>query len=232
MNEHSPLRMLLRKKIRTCEYSFKELLITIKFEFKEICLTETWCTDDPTNKTFNLENYTSVNQVRKHGRGGGICTFIHSSLTFKSRSDLAINSNDIESLAIEIINKKEKMFPLVHSIDNQWSFIKRHTSGSTSSDNKWQRVLQRVTTNGNEWQRMTTSGTTSDNECTSDNEWQRVTTSDKEWQRVVQRMTTNVNEWPFQLIFLFFQIKEEPTTKYPKENFLNLEEDLEEGLLN
>ena len=84
-----------------------------------------------------------------------------------------------------------------------------------TSDNEWQQVVQRVTTSG-----------------TSDNEWQRVTTSDKEWQRVVQRMTTNVNEWPFQLIFLFFQIKEEPTTKYPKENFLNLEEDLEEGLLN
>ena len=51
-------------------------------------------------------------------------------------------------------------------------------------------------------------------------------TSDKEWQRVVQRVTTNVNKWPFQLIFLFFQIKEEYTTKHPKENFLNLEEDL------
>ena len=96
----------------------------------------------------------------------------------------------------------------------------------TTSGNEWQRVVKRVTANGttsdNEWQRVTTS----------DNEWQRVTTSDKEWQRVVQRMTTNVNEWPFQLIFLFFQIKEEPTTSYPKENFLNLEEDLEEGLLN
>ena len=71
-----------------------------------------------------------------------------------------------------------------------------------------------------EWQRVTKSGTT------SDNEWQRVTTNDKEWQRVAQRVTTNANEWLFQLIFLFFQIKEKPTTKHPKENFLNLEEDL------
>ena len=75
---------------------------------------------------------------------------------------------------------------------------------------EWQRVVQLVTTSGT----------------TSDKEWQGVTTSHKEWQRVVQRVTTNVNEWPFQLIFLFFQIKEEPTTKHPKENFLNLEEDL------
>ena len=49
-----------------------------------------------------------MNQVRKHGRGGGICVFIHNSLTFKLRSDLGTNSSDIESLVIEIINKKNK----------------------------------------------------------------------------------------------------------------------------
>ena len=74
------------------------------------------------------------------------------------------------------------------------SFIKRQTSGTSSnnnwynewqpmtSDNEWQRVLQRVTTNDNEWQRMTEwynewqqekmSGTT------RNSEWKRVTTSD------------------------------------------------------
>ena len=50
--------------------------------------------------------------------------------------------------------------------------------------------------------------------------------SDKESQWVVQRVTTNVNEWSLQLIYLFSQIKEEPTAKHPEENFLNLEEDL------
>ena len=68
--------------------------------------------------------------------------------------------------------------------------------------------------------RLTTSGTT------SDNKWKQVTTIDKEWKGVVQRVTTNDNEWPFRLIFLFFQVREEPTTKHPKENSLNLEEDL------
>ena len=89
--------------------SLKELLTTIKFEFKVICLRETWGTDDPRNETlFNLENYTSINQVRKHGRGGDICVFIHNSLTFKLRPDLGTNINDIESLVIEIINKSSK----------------------------------------------------------------------------------------------------------------------------
>ena len=63
------------------------------------------------------------------------------------------------------------------------SFIKRQTSG-TSSDNEWQRLVQRVTMNGNDWQRMTTSGTT------SYNKWQQMTMSDSEWQQVVQRMKT------------------------------------------
>ena len=61
------------------------------------------------------------------------------------------------------------------------SFRKRQKSG-TWSDNEWQRVVQRVTTNGNEWrvvQRVTASGTT----------------SDKKWQWVIQRVTTKSNEW-------------------------------------
>ena len=97
-------------------------------------------------------------------------------------------------------------------ITNMGSFIKRQTSGTTS-DNEWY----------NEWQRMTTSGTT------SENEWQRVTTSgtrnDNEW----QRMTTSENKWRRVTIsakFPFFKIREGPTTKHPKENSLNIEEDL------
>ena len=81
------------------------------------------------------------------------------------------------------------------------SFVKRQASG-TSSDNEWQRVVQRVTTNDNEWynewQRVITSGTTSDNEwqlvTTSDNKWQRVTKTDDEWERVIKQMKTNKTE--------------------------------------
>ena len=34
------------------------------------------------------------------------------------------------------------------------------------------------------------------------------------------------------LIFLFLRIREEPTTKQPEENSLNLEEEIEENLCN
>ena len=47
-----------------------------------------------------------------------------------------------------------------------------------------------------------------------------------EWQRVTTSGTTSDSERPFRPIFLFFQIREESTTKHPKENSLNLEEDL------
>ena len=85
------------------------------------------------------------------------------------------------------------------------------------------------TTTDNEWQRETTSCTTSENEW--HNKWQQVTTNDEEWQRVA-RNDSDWYEWPFRVIFLyfiylfFFQIREEPTTKHLRENFLNLEEDL------
>ena len=47
------------------------------------------------------------------------------------------------------------------------------------SDNRWQRVVQRLTTNS----------ATSDSE--RENEWQRVTSNDNMW----QRMTTTDNDW-------------------------------------
>ena len=54
---------------------------------------------------------------------------------------------------------------------------------------------------------------------TNDNKWQRVTTSDNEWYNEWQQVTISGN-------FSFFQVREEPTTKHPKENFLIIEEDL------
>ena len=67
---------------------------------------------------------------------------------------------------------------------------------------------------------------------TNNNDWQRMTTSDNEWYNEWQRIRTSDNEWPLRLIFLFFQIREEPTTKHPKENSLNLKSTFEESLLN
>ena len=54
-------------------------------------------------------------------------------------------------------------------------------------------MVHRVTTSDNEWQRVTTSGTT------KDNKWQRVvervTTNDNEWQQVTRSGKTSDKEW-------------------------------------
>ena len=101
----------------------------------------------------------------------------------------------------------------IYFISENWSFIKRQTS-DTSTGNEW----QWVTTNDNEWYNGNSDWYKKSQRMTSDSEWQRVTTND--------------NELSFQLNFLFFRIKEKPTTKHSKENSLSVEEDLEERLLN
>ena len=67
--------------------------------------------------------------------------------------------------------------------------------------------------------------TTCDNEWCNEwyNEWY------KEWYNEWQLVTTTDNEWLFHFLFFF---REESTNRHPKENPLNLEEDLEEDLLN
>ena len=83
--------------------------------------------------------------------------------------------------------------------------------------NEWQRVLERMTTSYSEWQWVAQRVITSVK--TSYNKWQRMIASDMEWQWVV--ISTN---------FLFFG--EEPSNRHPKENPLNLDEDLEEEPFN
>ena len=80
----------------------------------------------------------------------------------------------------------------------------------TTSDNKWQWEVPRVATNDNEWQLMTAS------DKTSDKKWQQMTSSDNDG------MVISAN-------FLF--CREEPINRHPKENSLNLKENLEEDLL-
>ena len=64
-------------------------------------------------------------------------------------------------------------------------------------------------------------------------------TNNNKRQRVVQRMVQLVsrsdNEWQPVIISAnspFFRIRERPSTKHPKANFLNLAEELEEELWN
>ena len=103
---------ILHLNIRSLQKNFDRLfnlLMTLKFEFKEICITETWCSDNTMNyNLFELPQYKSILQVRRTSKGGGIAVILHEPLTFTIRHDLSVNNADIEALCIEIINKKSK----------------------------------------------------------------------------------------------------------------------------
>ena len=155
---------------------------------------------------------------------------IHQIRNFRNCSSQALQlhtffvCNTITNRCIFKTNFWRQFSKIVYKKTDEW---RRVTTSGTTSDNEWQRVVQRVTTNDNEWynkwQRMAQRITTSDNEL------QRVTTNVSEWYNEWQRVTTNDNEWQRLTIsvnFSFFQIREEPITKHPKENSLNLEKDL------
>ena len=103
---------MLHLNIRSLQKNFDSLfnlLMTLKFEFRVICITETWCSDNSMNHNlFKLRQYKSIHQVRRTGKGGGIAVFFHESLTFNVRHDLSVSNADIEALCIEVINKKSK----------------------------------------------------------------------------------------------------------------------------
>ena len=105
---------MLHLNIRSLQKNFDSLLsllMTLKFEFKVICITETWCYDNSMNHSLSeLPQYKSIHQGRRAGKGGGIAVFLHEYLTFNIRHDFGVNNANIEALCIEIINKKSKNF--------------------------------------------------------------------------------------------------------------------------
>jgi hypothetical protein len=110
VNSFSMLHLNIRSISKNFEL-FKQLLSEIKFTFKIISLSETWCTDEyiETNTNFQLPNYKVVHQFRGSGKkGGGLCVFISNSLVFNLKKNLCSTTNDYESLCVEIINKTTK----------------------------------------------------------------------------------------------------------------------------
>ena len=85
---------MLYLNIRSLQKNFNSipnLLMTFKFEFKVICITETWCSDNSMNHDlFELPQYERIHEVRRVGKGGGIAVFLHESLTFNIIHDVSV----------------------------------------------------------------------------------------------------------------------------------------------
>ena len=75
--------------------------------FSVICFSETWATDNSicNNLDFQIENYTvsiTITSNKSIWQRGGLSIFVQKEVNFKPCTDLYINSNDLESLYIEI----------------------------------------------------------------------------------------------------------------------------------
>ena len=82
--------------LRSLPDHFRELtsyLDCLNVEFKIIALTETWLKEHHTNYT--LPNYVFEQEYRSRLRGGGVCLYIHHSLTYKLRDDLKLIPREI-----------------------------------------------------------------------------------------------------------------------------------------
>ena len=89
---------------------FKELYKTLNLKFSIFCFSETWI-DDNKLENYSLiqpRGYNVLHQKRKNRKGGGISIFVHELLSFKRQQDSGLNSEAVESLSIEILNKKCK----------------------------------------------------------------------------------------------------------------------------
>ena len=101
---------ILHVNIRSIQKNFEKLkflLSKLNYTFKIICLSETWCNDQKSIP--HLQNYNFLHQGRQNKKGGGVLIFVHNSLNFKVKNELNICTEDVESLAVEIINKATKI---------------------------------------------------------------------------------------------------------------------------
>ena len=67
------------------------------------------------NKSGDQKKSRTLQQAhlgRKNKRGDGICLYVHNSVSVKTRNDLSISNEDIESLCIEIIIIKKNCYCL------------------------------------------------------------------------------------------------------------------------
>ena len=82
---------------------------TVLIDYSIICFSETWLDDSflESQSLYELPNYKSVHQVRNNGKGGGVSIYINESINFKLRSDLSINSTDVESISVELLYNKK-----------------------------------------------------------------------------------------------------------------------------
>ena len=84
-----------------CDY-----LDLLSFRFSILGFTETWLHEN--SPSFEIDCYKFLSNNRKNKAGGGVALYIHDSLEYILRNDLALDNNTCESLFIEIPRSGQK----------------------------------------------------------------------------------------------------------------------------
>ena len=77
------------------------MLQNLKLKFSFIGLTETWLNSDNYN-LYYLQNYNMLHNYRCGRSGGGVALYIDSTFNFKSRKDMSVMDDSIETIFAEI----------------------------------------------------------------------------------------------------------------------------------
>lgn len=76
--------------------------------FDIVAITETWLEPNTPVQMLSIPNYNFINRDRPNKRGGGVGFYIASHINYIIRDDLMHNSNNFESMFVEIISNKSK----------------------------------------------------------------------------------------------------------------------------
>ena len=99
-------------------------LSNLNFSFSIICFSETWLNDSNVdNSNYELPNSASVHQIKNHYKGGGVSAYNHN-FEFKIRNDHSINSEDIESIGVELLlgKRSNSLFNVVYRRPNSFCY--------------------------------------------------------------------------------------------------------------
>lgn len=95
---------------RSLNQNFNDIttfLSLLRDDFSIIGFSETWL-NDSISPLISINNFTLIEQHRSDRRGGGVCLFVHNTLSFKHRPDLSIFNPTIESIFVEITTPSSK----------------------------------------------------------------------------------------------------------------------------
>ena len=106
-NTSSVIHLKIRRMKKNFE-NFKEFLKNLNANFSALCLSETLyeSQDESRNSNYILSGYNCFHQYSKYHRGEGVCLFLRKWFCYKTKQDLSINCDAIESLCLGITNKK------------------------------------------------------------------------------------------------------------------------------